>query len=106
MVMPIFAPTFASSIASNPDLQVKCFLHVAKRNATHSQSELQLTYEEREKEEESCGQQKSKQAFINTFADFSTFAGASFTNTSFSFLHTRLIPLYAHLYLVRRSLRI
>jgi hypothetical protein len=102
LVMLIFAPTFASSIASNPDLHVKCLLHVAKGNAAHSQSELQLTYEEREKEEDTSGEQKSKHSVATIIAS----SVASFHYTLFSFTHSRLIPLHAHIYLVRKALRI
>jgi hypothetical protein len=106
LVLLIFAPSFASPTTSNLDSQVTSTdSHVAKRNANHSQSDIQLTYEELEKEEESCGEQRSKQSVVNIIANIFTFSVPSFHDTLFSFVPLRLIPLHAHIYL-RRSLRI
>jgi hypothetical protein len=107
LVLLIFAPTIASSSNTDIDSQIATVAtHLSKKNASHSQSDLQLTYEEREKEEESCGAQKSKQSLLNKIPDIFTLALPSYHYTLISFAFAGIIPVSGHLYLIKRSLRI
>ena len=104
LVLLVFAPTVASATPTEIDQPALAYSYVTKKNAGHSQSEIQFTYEEREKEEESGGEQKSKQSLIHAITESLRPELPFLHHTIFSFERHGVISLHVPIYLVKRSL--